>query len=381
MDNRRKICFVVDTLTNHGAERYLYEVLKVLDKTALRCTVYCLRALEPSQKHYVQPILDLGVEIVEYREDLYPQVSSPPIKKILTSYAYRIKPKNHVSETVFRQKLAFLEGFDVVSIIKWEVYTQHRELFDALPEKNIHVLSGLAQYGENPYGELPRAKTRFVVMYAEQEAEILQGRPKGNLYTFRRIPLLIDTAPLANRYNPSADVFTLAVFSRINMDQPTIFFLFVAHLLKKRGHRFRLCFYGKQSDPSFFAYYQNTCRQLDVEHEVLFMGHTFDIGGEIEKHGLGIGLMNCLGHFIGYSSIEIRCQGLPVLFYNVAPELKNPGAFDSIEAMADRLEQYIADPEALSAFARESFAKAQSIYDIGAHVPEINRFFNPNAVS
>jgi glycosyltransferase involved in cell wall biosynthesis len=348
--NSKKIAFVVDTLANHGAERYLFELLKILKKSFNDITVVSIRLLNKDQKHYLEPILNLGVKFYAFDNNhLSNENDKSILSRVRTSYDYRVKGVHYVKSKIEQKKVNYLSKFDIVSIIKWEVYEQDINVFNGLKKINIHLLSGLDQYTNFPFGNIPKTKYNIIGMYDEQLNEYVNNRKiaEFNYYT---IPLLIDSKLFEDKYSPSKEKFTIAVFSRIDIDQPTIFFLFLMHLLKKKGYEICFKFFGKNTDEKLLNLYKNTLKNLGIDDISTFMGHTFNIGEEIKNHHINLGVMNSIGSMVGYSSIEIMSFGLPVLFFDVSGKLNTIDHFTSLELMSKRIEEFIVNSEELENF-------------------------------
>jgi hypothetical protein len=349
---KTRLCFVVDTLANHGAERFLFEVLKAINKDKFTCTVYSTRALSGFETHYQKPIEQLGIKVIFHQDDIYPHIKSPLVKKINTSITYRsrlILGDDYIKEKVKEQKLTFLRGFDNVIIIKWEVYHHQRSLFDQLPRKTIHVLSVNSQYPESPFKIPPTGKTTFILMSENEKRFVfpeLQNVSKADKFQFHYLPLLISESVFSDCYQPASEEFRMGIFSRISKDQPTLFALYLIHLLKYENINAKLYFYGKHYDESFFKFYQQTALNLRINHDVEFKGHTFSIKDSINNDGLSLGIMNNASGFIGYSSIELIAAGLPLVFFNIDEDDFNEtneaieGIYNSINKLKDGIVNY-----------------------------------------
>lgn len=379
MKSPKKVCFVVDTLANHGAERYLYEILKAIDKKKYDCHVLSVVPLEGFERHYISKIEALSIPVIEWGENLFPNIKIKVLRKAATSFAYRVLNKiqrHFIEERNEQQVLKFLAEYDKVIIIKWEVYSRLRNIFDQLEGKILCVLSSSAQYPENPYEHLPKGKTQFIVMYDEQKNEILDGRSSNENYTFQTVPLLIDTKLFQDNYNPGQDIFRIGIFSRIEPDQPTLFSLFLLHLLHSKGHaNIELHFFGKNTNKQLVNLYVQTAKSLRIADNVFFKGHTFDIGKSINDTHLNLAVMNNLNGVIGYSSIELILQRLPVLFFNVARQvyLKENvlPIFNSIEIMANDIITLKNNTDKLAMLNNQCQYYIQNNHDIRSHIKTI----------
>lgn len=325
MDQAKKILFVVDTLAQHGAERYLYEILKAIDRTKFECSVICTYPLDDTNNYYVPLISDLGIEITDFQfGDLHPGVDSKIKRKALNSLSYRwmnfTGRKGEIKKRSEAELHKKLDGFDLISILKIEVLNRFPEVFASYSNSVIHLLSLDIQYLENPYLNLPDRPYRFVTMIESQKEHVC-GTAFNNItepnFDFFQFPLILDLSDRKNNYKSTAENPIIGIFSRINYDQPTIMFLFAFQLLLKRIPKAKMYFYGKAITDQFLQFYTQTAQILGISHALEFKGHVPDLKTSIETDKITMGWMNIGNSTLGYSSIEISSYGLPVTFFNI----------------------------------------------------------------
>ncbi|RYE12932.1 MAG: glycosyltransferase family 1 protein [Rickettsiales bacterium] len=277
----------------------------------------------------------------------FPDIKNSITRRIVNTASYRLGSlvnNKFVQNKLDYNLLNFLNSYDVVSIIKWEVYLQKRIIFDSILHKKIHLMSGLNQYSDFPYKELPHNKTNLILMYPQQKEEFFQEREIESLFKIDVIPLMIDNETWKNVYNPLNDgVLRLGVFSRIHPDQPTIFFLFVVHELKNRGLTLELYFFGRYYDELFYKHYLKTIEVLKIESLIKFVGHVDNIPNSINEFNIDLGLMNSFKSVVGYSSIELQSSGLPVVFFNVSSSnyigSDFPIILNTVNELCDKIEE------------------------------------------
>jgi hypothetical protein len=367
MENK-KILFVVDTLAQHGAERYLYEMVKILLRHSFSVSICSILELDANASYYVKPMQDLGANIFVISTLPHPDVQPVLLKKVINSFSYRVIRKfdpSYISQKIDDKLASVLKKYDVVSIIKWEVYIRKPAVFDKLPKKKIHIMSALAQYADYPYATLPKGKTDFILMYPEQKKEILNGREDNGEYGFSTIPLLLDNEEWINQYSPKNDgVLRIGIFSRIHHDQPTIFSLYIIHELKSRNIPVVLHFFGRYYDEAFYKHYLKTAEILKIANEVKFMGHTEDIAEAIKSNNLNLGIMNAWDSFIGYSSIELQSHGLPVAFFNVTntgySNSNFPFTLNTISELCNTIEKLWQTSGKLEEVSKQAFSYAKN---------------------
>ena len=388
MGQTKKILFVVDTLAQHGAERYLYEILKAIDHSKFECSVLCTYPLNDSNNHYVPLISDLGIEISAFAlGDLHPTVDSKFKRKLLNSLSYNwmnitgrkadIKKR---SEAELHKKL---EGFDLISILKIEVFNRFSNVFAAFPNSVIHLLSWGIQYLENPYSNLPDRPYRFITMIESQEDHVRETEfkhiTKPN-FDFFQFPLLLDLSDRKNTYKVVDQDPIIGVFSRINVDQPTIMFLFAFQLLLKRIPNAKMHFYGKAGSDQHLQFYEQTAEILGISHALKFKGHVPDLKTAIETDNITMGWMNIGNSTLGYSSIEISSCGLPVTFFNI--EKHDPSkiderlnVFNDLESFAEHSCKVVSNPDRLQSESEKIVDFIQTKHSAKKNIQALEEYF------
>lgn len=347
MAELKKILFVVDTLAQHGAERYLYEILKAIDRSKFECSVLCTYPLTDSNNYYAPLIAELGISIDTFElGELYPNVTSTWKRKLLNSITYRwlnlAGKKQELKKRAEAELHKKLEGSDLISILKIEVFNRFPQVFATYPKIVIHLLSWGIQYLKNPYENLPDRPYRFVTMIESQKEHVLETQfkaitdPKFDFFGF---PLILDLNGRENIYDPSTEDPIIGVFSRINYDQPTIMFLFAFHLLLKRIPSAKMHFYGKAFSDEHLQFYRQTAEILGISHALTFKGHVPDLQRAISDDRITMGWMNIGNSTLGYSSIEIASSGLPVTFFNI--DKHDPSEIDERLNVFNDLEAFV----------------------------------------
>ncbi len=388
MAESKKILFVVDTLAQHGAERYLYEILKAIDRSKFECSVLCTYPLTDSNNFYAPLISDLEINIDTFElGELYPNVTSTRKRKLLNSITYRwmnLTGKNQkLKERAEAELHKKLDGTDLISILKIEVFNRFPAVFAKCPRMVIHLLSIPNQYLKNPYENLPDRPYRFVTMIESQREHLLETNFKSITdpkLDFLGFPLILDLNGRENNYVPTSENPIIGVFSRINYDQPTIMFLFAFHLLLKRLPTAKMYFYGKAVSEEYLQFYRQTAEILGISHAITFKGHVSDLKKSIEQDEISMGWMNIGNSTLGYSSIEISSMGLPVAFFNI--DKHDPtkiddrlAVFNDMEAFADHSHQVLVDAERLTAESRKLFDFIQTNHNAEIIISQLEDYY------
>ena len=324
------ITFVVDTLAQHGAERYLFEILKAINKKTFSCSVLSTYPLNDSNNYYLEPINKLGINVSTYSHGvLFNTVKNKSLKRILNALLFRYysytfqktKLNKRYKNELFKQ----IQDSDIVSILKIEVYNRFSDTFSRFDNLYLHLLSVPWQYNNSPFSKLKNRKYKFILMDHTQKDHVLSTEPvklKLSKSRFDYLPLPFDLKNRKNLYKPNTKAI-IGVFSRIHYDQPTIMFLFAFHMLLKRIPHAKMYFYGKKCDDKLWDLYSSTSKNLGIQDALFFKGHANNLKDEILDKNISFGWMNSGNDTIGYSSIEIANIGLPISFFNVDTKINN----------------------------------------------------------
>lgn len=393
MADKKKILFVVDTLTQHGAERYLYEILKAIDKNKYECTVFCTYPLTSENDYYVPLIKDLNISIISFSYgELYGDISNTLLRKLLNSLTYRyftlFGQKNKLKRKADACLAKQLEGYDIISILKIEVFNRFPEIFSKKDNIIVHLLSWGIQYHNSPYDCLPPRKYKFVTMYEDQKDDVYNTKYKTNLskdlFSFFNFPLILDLSDRVNIYNEkNTTSFIVAVFSRLNFDQPTSMFLYAFHLLKKQIPQAKLFLYGKRTDPTYEGLLRQTAKILGIHDSLVFKGHTNNIEETIIQDNVSLGWMNIGQTTMGYSSIEISSLGLPVVFFNIGEKsdcYKNIdiSVHDDLELFVEESVKLINDSLLLLDKSKLIVNYIKKLHDVQSRISQLELFYSEN---
>ena len=365
--------FIVDTLAQHGAERYLFEIVKSLKSRGHEIKVLSFFKLNNQHDFYVNKLIENHINVKTFEFKIF---KNKFLNRITLSLLRRLRLG--MFNKLFNEKLVtFLKNHNNIFIIKWDVYLKYNDVFQKLEKINICIMSGLIQYSQNPYLNLPINKTVFYIFYKEQENEILGGRIFSNI-TFKFVPLLIDNEKSINRYCPSNREFRIGIFSRINTDQPTLFALFILHLLKTKAENYSLYFFGRVYDQNYFDLMKQTINYLKINNSVFFYDHTIDLPGAIENYNLNIGLMNCNLKTKGYSSIELESAGLPIIYFDINENIKIDDKenliFSDLIDIVNTISDISTDTNYQKKLSEHTFNKSKDDFGISRNINFIKEF-------
>ena len=129
---KKRIVFIVAEFFKGGAERYAYEIDRVLDKTKFEITVLCLNNINQKvndwERFYDKKHLELGTKVIFF--DVFLNSQNEIINRIKKKL--KLKTKGRINHAKI---VSFLSGFDV---LHWMgEYTFYHELPENLLRKSI----------------------------------------------------------------------------------------------------------------------------------------------------------------------------------------------------------------------------------------------------
>ena len=303
-----KILFVTSQFSQGGAERYLYEICKHLDKTHFYIEILTVK--NANHDFYYHKLKYLGVTVHELciRRHLVSGYlkSFPAIARVVS----RILTGCY---NVCDYKVArFLKNFDVISVIQIENY-YHLVPYH-LNNMLIHLVSHQVQYGERDIYSLLNKKKRyhFVTMDDVQKDEVIQS--KGDIDSFFYWPLALDLNQF-KKINidclPHRQI-KIGVFTRVSPEKPLDAFFEAFKELRVEVDA-TLHVYGRGNH----NLYRNLLNNLQIKKFVVFEGHCEDMNNAVVNDGLSLCWMLSLNDTIGYAAIELAAAMMPVIFWNL----------------------------------------------------------------
>lgn len=318
MKNQKiKILFITNHLFQGGAERYIFEVFRALDKDKFE--VGLLVPHQVDEKHYYYSRLrELGLPI--YRK--LPRFRY--FKGSLFGLYNRISGLERFVEMVQKPwlRLKFrhlIKPYDLICINLIENYYTVQHLLEDNRQIIVHLMSNKFQYSYDLYADcLPDRQYRFVLMDPRQREEI-QDSPCAHADTVY-VPLSLDFNEREYIYKlpVQPDPVKIGIFMRVSVDRP-IEFLFYCFQMLLQNVEATLHIYGGQGygrgNPGMFY---RTLDFLRIRDKVIFEGHRENLEETLREDNLSLVWMTSHGPTLGYASIEIASFGMPVVFWNLS---------------------------------------------------------------
>ncbi|WP_298764379.1 hypothetical protein [uncultured Polaribacter sp.] len=305
-----KVLFVVSEFFKGGAERFTYEIDRVLDKSKFEVTILCLNGKNAKNstwhRHYHKLHLALGTKILYNDEFLNPQ--NAIINKLRKKL--RIKSKEIIN---YKLLVNYLSKFD---LIHWMgEYTFYKKLPNFLIKKSlINIMSAKFQ-NQNLYKNFDKKKKyNFISGFTEKEAIYeLNEFPQKKHWHF---PLIfkIEENKIWNFKNTV--IKKIGIFTRLDKYKPLDPFFYAFQLLLTENKNIELHIFGS-GDPEEQGL-NLKLKNLDILDKVFFRGHQENITKTAIIEDLNLSWFQGYNNNrpAGYAGFDICSVGIPLICWD-----------------------------------------------------------------
>lgn len=377
---RIRVLFVIGGLGQAGAERYLYEVCRRIDRDRFAVEVLTTIGQDPAE-HYAVKLAEIGVPIhrklPEPRSLLLELVPDRRRARALRSCLERAIDLEHHAERALRMR-GFFDDYDIVSVVMVENFYRVAPLLAHHPRVGIHLMSARVQYDGDLYAALPRNENlRFFSMSREQEDE-LRGTPADGCPTFE-IPLPLDMTGRENVYRGSSGPRRVCLVSRIDAQRLLEIFLWTFQALAAESD-VQMVVYGGGDRASL----ERALRRVGIRSRVHLAGHQPDLRAMIERDQPMLVWMGSFDGSVGYGSIELASYGVPILFANYGAQstehllARTDGAMRAYRTVPDLFEgtrRALGSPETLRDMGARLRDHLMRKHDARLIVPRLERHY------
>jgi glycosyltransferase involved in cell wall biosynthesis len=368
---RLRILFVIPSLAQAGAERYLYEYTRALDPKRYEIEVLTSEGTGPADYYYRQ-LRALGIPIhtrLSGPRLAYLQALLPPLRRFRAVKRTVANAGAAIGEVERKVRLrALVAQFDVISFLQIEAYYA---LQSVLPDNDrvlIHLMSHRFQYDAPIYDRLlPDRSYRFLVFDPNQIDE-LRGSP-GRAQETTLVPLALDLRGRESLYAPSTTgKKRVAIYSRIDPSRRLEPMMYAFQGLARRTDA-ELWLYGR-GDATALG---NLLDVLRIRDRVVLPGHQEDLEASLRRDQPHLVWMISADGAVGYGTIEVATFGVPVGFVNFGGEseeavrARTSGAintFASVPELVDWTARMLADQPALTALGERLRAYVRDVCDV-----------------
>ena len=312
MESKSKILFVVSEFYQSGANRYVYEIDKSIDKSKIDLHILSWHPLNNSKiwdDYYFSKHQALGTPIFfenEINSQTFPSLKQRIAKKILN------KPLPN-ERKMFHD---FLENYSKIIVIGEYLYPYVSRFMNELElnKTYISIHNSIFQHKEN-YDHYN--KTRFYNFISCFE----DGMYQKELHEFENynhvyFPLSIN---LENRKFKSdyhlTNTIKIGIFTRLSHTKPLDPFLYAFQLILEKYPSAQFHVYGS-GDPEKEGI-MRIVNQLDLQKNVVFRGHQEDLVASALEDNLNlIWLHGYYGMPGGFAGFDICTTKIPQVFWD-----------------------------------------------------------------
>lgn len=318
MQTRTKLLFVVSNFWQAGAQRYFYELDKVINRKKFEVHILSLYPLNSSTKwkdYYYILHQKNGSKIHFYQNQWF--------QRIRTSLAYRTGHKN------FRYNNQLNKFFDQYDVVNWVgeytfnyLSTQIKE--EIIDKSIIHIMTSKAQtHPINNYSEYDKEKFYNFVSFLPSEPAVKYELSDFKHYSHTHIPLFFEIKNTENRWQFKENKYLkkIGIFTRLDHLKPLDPFFYAFHILLDNLPNLELHIFGT-GDPDESGATRFT-KNLHIQNKVKFRGHVSDISQTANKEKLDlIWFQGMYGNPGGYAGYELCLTGIPQIYWEIVSDVE-----------------------------------------------------------
>ena len=308
---KKRIVFIVAEFFKGGAERYAYEIDRVLDKTKFEITVLCLNNINQKvndwERFYDKKHLELGTKVIFF--DVFLNSQNEIINRIKKKL--KLKTKGRINHAKI---VSFLSGFDV---LHWMgEYTFYHELPENLLRKSIVNTMSAKFQNPNLYSKFNFDKNyTFMSGFSGKELDYEYGDFSKIKHHF--FPLVFKIQNEKPNWNfLDSSVKKIGIFTRLDKYKPLDPFFYAFQLLLTGNKNVELHVFGT-GDPEKEGM-NKILKSLDLQDKVFFRGHQEDITKTAIDENLNLSWFQGYNNNrpAGYAGFDICSVGLPLICWD-----------------------------------------------------------------
>ncbi|SHN09838.1 glycosyltransferase family 1 protein [Polaribacter sp. KT 15] len=374
---KKKILFVVAEFFKGGAERYAYEIDRVLDKTKFEVTILCLnnknQKIDNWERFYDKKHSELGTKIIFC--DNFLNIERPILNKIKRKL--KIKTKGRINH---KAMISFLSKFD---ILHWMgEYTFYHNLPDSLLRKSI--VNTMSAKFQNPslYDKF-NFDTNYTFMsgFSGEEFKYEYGDfTKIKHYFFPLVFKIENEKPKWN-FLRNPDIKKIGIFTRLDKYKPLDPFFYAFQLLLSEDINVELHVFGS-GDPEEEGM-NIKLKNLDISEKVFFRGHQEDITKTAIEEQLNLSWFQGYNNNrpAGYAGFDICSVGLPLICWDFFHEkIKEENYiyphYKNLKKFVEHSLKIINNKEEAIKLSRLQFNKVKDNRDSLKYIKKLERIYN-----
>lgn len=344
--SKKKILFVVVDFFKGGAERFAYEIDKVLDKNKFEVSIYCLGLEKENnnnwKRYYDNKHKELNTEII-YSDIFRRKQSNSKLIRIIKK-GLNLKDKNYLKEN---EIINLFNNFDLIHFMG--EYTVLHFLPEFILNKSVVYSMSAKFQNAHLYNKFNfNFNYNFISTFYEDEQKLEYADFKNINHWF--FPLVLEVKnknPRWSFYNNK--IKKIGIFTRLDKYKPLDPFIYSFQLLLEKLPNSELHVFGT-GDPEVEGI-NRYIRHLGLSDKVFFRGHQENIVKTALEEQIDISWFQGYNNRrpAGYAGLDICTAGIPLVcwdFYdrpilyrnNIFPHFKNLNSFvnESVNLLLDR---------------------------------------------
>lgn len=318
-ESNKSVLIIHSQLAQHGSERFMYEVAKVLTDNGHNVDILT-RPFFIKKQYYYEKFIEIGSKIHNRL------ITLRHINFFLRKLKIKVFPPSHLTRVLYRclSKILFqsiLKKYDFIYVIGLETYCDSLAplSYGLRKQLNIQVFDVMHDFQRDRDYSLEYNLNEVVVIDRKQELELNQSMPTVKC---KKFSLLIDFDSLRKYNFDSGEIdfkrraLNIGVVSRLSLDRPNeIIFRYFSELNKLFNVHLHW-FGGGDKD-----LYSQICKKLSISKDTIsFHGHSSNILYDLKENNVDLCWQTCMGLSLNYAPIELMGQGFPVYLINIDPK-------------------------------------------------------------
>lgn len=330
---KKKILFIYEDLVQAGAQRYMYELINLLDERKFEIHILCGRNSNSARKDWKE----LYYFMLKNKGFIMHRLMLNSIRNtpfyIQTGLKNFDDLFNKISRFIY-ERISFTRQYKIKKLLKivdwitiFDHYTYSYIKKFNLPESkfDIHLMSHYFQ-DNKMFSPFDKGKKHiFFIFCMKQKQEALKYGNLSSSNTFQFLPLLINLRNRANLYQKlpvdETKVFKIGLFTRLDsnkMIEP--FLIALKTIVSQHPSKCKLYIIGnKTRNPNYTEHIKRFITFLSLEKNVKLEGHIDNLESFIFQKNIHVSWHYSAGNTIGYSGIEVASYGIPSSFYSILP--------------------------------------------------------------
>ncbi len=371
-----KLLFVTKTFYQAGAERFLYELDAVIDRTVFDVSVMVVESLNKSKRwkdYYFEKHKALGDTIYFY-DELSAKIH-PTIKERLQFHVMK-KP---LPDEDRRLKL-FLDSYDVISFIGENNFIGLKKyITQSIWNKSvIHILNSIHQ-NKNLYVNYDKQKQYlFCSGFLDDDLKTELDGFKNYEHHYITLAIKIEQKERVFKYRQNRKK-KIGIFTRLTTHKPLDPFFYALQLLTDRVENIELHIYGSGNPEEEGM--MNYVKRLGLEAKVFFRGHQEDMKQTAVKDEIDlVWFHGYYGQPGGFASFDVTSVGIPQIFWDFS-NMANP-KFSEVYPMYNHLSTFVEksfeilnDAEQASKLSDLQYETLLKTYNVELYAPKMEQIW------